>query len=252
MGGWDPRKTHQPPPKERNPQSEGTDEAKTKHESPEPTANANEPQEPEPPAPRGQEEEGSKPDGHEPDGNETHKPPALTADTTAAERHANAARPEPQQPEETEKTDAPGKQPRASASAPEAHPTNTEAEEETPAAAKHKAEAATPPKRREPEKPTDENEPTKRRNKANATVAARRTTRTRRARTGKQRRGVEQGTDTSQPPTPERTATNGNAQRPQANARNRDATVNEPNETTVTQPEKERAERRTEQEAHEN
>ena len=78
--------------------------------------------------PARQDRAGSMPAGHGPATNPTSpapSPEAATARTSAAERAANAPRPEPHWPDETANTTAPGAAWRTKASAPLAQPTAT-------------------------------------------------------------------------------------------------------------------------------
>lgn len=154
-----PGNHHQPgqPATGANPQPDGGDTEpgrNTAHGTPSPTASARDPQDPEPEADR-QTEPGTNPDGHAPAGNESHTPPAAaTARTQAADRRANAARPDPNRPDDTENTRAPGNRDRTRASTPRAQPTSTAAPGRTQLTAEPTAASDTRDGAREPEKPT--------------------------------------------------------------------------------------------------
>ena len=121
-----------------------------------PRANAADAQDPEPPPHQHRDATGvgDTTPGHGPRGSTTSTPPGRRERTSAAERRANAPRPEPHRPEETANTVARGNAPRTTASTPEAHPTETGTPGGTAAHATSAAEQSGPPETREPENPT--------------------------------------------------------------------------------------------------
>jgi hypothetical protein len=113
--------------------------------------------------PKNEEETATK-GGQAPKGNATNKPPdEAQKETKAEERRANEARHTrpPTGNEETEKTEAEGKEQRTTLSTPEAQPTATEPEKEESTGKKARAEkTAEEEEERDPEKATQGNEQT--------------------------------------------------------------------------------------------
>lgn len=191
------RSPHHPPPSGTAETNHGTAGAQSATRSPSPRANAADAQEPEPPphqhAPG--EHEGETAGGQGPRGRTTNTPPGRRERTSAAERRANAPRPEPNRPEETANTVARGNAERTTASTPEAHPTETGTPGGTDAHAPRAATQSGPPETREPENPTTG---APERNPARSPPTARLPHRNRRERPGQRRENVPRSGGTEQ------------------------------------------------------